>query len=74
MTLQLYSMVLIVSSELAHCTSNLYFMFGSPHAMTAGLGELGSVECHRAVVGITQREVGRALPRQSTPGFSQQLL
>lgn len=37
--------------------------------MTAGLGELGSVECHGAVVGITQHEVGCALPCQSTPGF-----
>lgn len=36
--------------------------------MMGGLGELGSVECHGAVMGITQPEVGCALPCQSIPG------
>jgi hypothetical protein len=37
--------------------------------MMGGLGELGSVERHGAVMGITQHEVGYALPYQNIPGF-----
>lgn len=37
--------------------------------MMGGPGELGSAGRHGAVMGVTQHEVGCALPRQSIPGF-----
>lgn len=37
--------------------------------MAGGLGGLGSVDRHGAVMGLTQHEAGRALPCQSTPDF-----